>query len=209
MLRVIAGDLKRRHIQTPPDGSTTRPLPDRVRTALFNMLSGHYEGHEVLDCFAGTGSFGIECLSRGAERAVFIERDRKIGELIETNLRELGLRDRAELVRADALSPSALACCPRPAHIVFMDPPYPLMQAPATRARIMDRLADFAQLLDDDGFAIVRTPWPYADHEGEGDEKRRTEVDLEHPGLEGPETHVYGSTAIHWYMKPRSDERAP
>lgn len=202
MLRVIAGDLKRRTIKTPPDGSTTRPLPDRVRTALFNMLHGHLKGYDVVDCFAGTGSFGIEALSRGAEHAVLIERDRKIGDLIEENLRELGVWERAELVRADAISPSAIASCPRPVHVVFMDPPYPLMQEPASRERIMNRLAEFAQHLDDDGFAIIRTPWPYADTEqGEDGATVRTEVDLEHPGLDGPETHVYGSTAVHWYMK--------
>ncbi|GAB4547400.1 MAG: 16S rRNA (guanine(966)-N(2))-methyltransferase RsmD [Phycisphaerales bacterium] len=198
MLRVIAGDLKRRTIRTPPDGSTTRPLPDRVRTALFNMLAGHLEGCDVLDCFAGTGSFGIEALSRGAEHAVFVERDKKVADLIEANLRELGVWERATLVRADALSPTALAMCPRPVHVVFMDPPYPLMQDPTSRGRIMDRLAEYADLLDDDGFAIIRTPWPYEDRDDEG---TRTDVPLEHPGLEGPETHVYGSTAVHWYMK--------
>lgn len=199
MLRVIAGDLKRRTIQTPPDGSTTRPLPDRVRTALFNMLVGHFEGVDVVDCFAGSGIFGIEALSRGAEHAVFIERDRGVAELLERNLRELGVWDRAELVRADALTPSALAACPRPAHIVFMDPPYPLMIDPVSRARIMDRFAELAQHLDKDGFAIIRTPWPYEDADEEG---VRTPVDLEHARLEGPETHVYGSTAVHWYMRP-------
>ena len=199
MLRVIAGELKRRSITTPPDGSTTRPLPDRVRTALFNMLHGHLEGYEVLDCFAGTGAFGIEAISRGASRAVFVEREKSVADLLERNLTELGVRDRAEIVRADALSPSALAMCPRPAHVVFMDPPYPLMQEPAARARIMDRLAECAQLLDDDGYAIIRSPWPYEDRDEEGN---RTSVALEHEGLEGPETHAYGSTAVHWYMKP-------
>lgn len=198
MLRVIAGDLKRRTIQTPPDGATTRPLPDRVRTALFNMLHGHLEGYDVVDCFAGTGSFGIEALSRGAEHCVFVERDTKIADLIERNLRELGVWGRAELVRADALTPSALASCPRPAHVVFMDPPYPLMRQPQQRERIMHRLNEFAQHLDNNGYAIIRTPWPHQDQDEEG---ARTPVTLEHEGLEGPETHVYGSTAVHWYMK--------
>jgi hypothetical protein len=72
------------------------------------------------------------------------------------------------------------------------------MQDPTQRARIMQRLSEFAQHLDDDGYAIVRTPWPYEDRDEEG---ARTTVSLETEGLEGPETHAYGSTAVHWYMK--------
>ena len=207
MLRVIAGDLKKRLIKTPPDANTTRPLPDRVRTALFNILVGHLEGHDVVDCFAGCGSFGIEALSRGARSAVFIERDASVARLLESNIEELGLRDRATVVRADALTPSALAAAPRPIHVVMMDPPYPLMNDKVVRTRIMNRLADFADLLDDDGYAIVRTPWPFfVLPKNENDEERgRDVVDMEHPRLEGPETHEYGSTAIHLYMKKSAE----
>ncbi len=257
MLRVIAGEFKGRKIRTPEGGDTTRPLPDRVRTALFNMLRGHIEGHAVFDGFSGTGIFALEAISRGATRAVSVERDAKVARIIEDNARELGAGERHELVRGDVLGIAALSACPLPVHVVFLDPPYPLMQEPETRGRVMDRLADLAERLDDEGFAIIRTPWPYndvfdaegqrvdplarklngstsvdhitvdhtsddhfndddddgnADREPEGEQARsavgvqRVPVELEHPRLEGPETHVYGATAVHWYMKKPAAE---
>ena len=77
-MRIIAGEFKKRKLQGPPDDTTTRPIPDMVKEALFNILRGHPEDGAVLDCFAGTGSIGLEALSRGAPRCVFVERDKKI-----------------------------------------------------------------------------------------------------------------------------------
>ena len=197
MLRIISGEFRRRQIETPPDALTTRPLPDRVRVALFNMLSGHLEGYEVMDVFAGTGAFGLEALSRGASRCVFVERDRRVAALLKRNLEALGVPDeRAAVVQADALGPAGLAAAPRPMHVVFFDPPYPVMRDPAQRARVLDQFARVGALADPDGFAILRTPWPFADEDDDG---ASTEVDLAVPGLDGPETHRYGSTAVHWY----------
>jgi 16S rRNA (guanine(966)-N(2))-methyltransferase RsmD len=205
MLRIIAGEFRSRLLETPPDANSARPLPDRVRVALFNMLEGHYEDGAFVDVFAGTGSFGLEAISRGAERCVFIERDREVGAMLARNIEMLGAGDRATLIRADALGPAALASAPRPSHVVFFDPPYPMMTDAAKRGRVFEQFRRFVEVLDPAGFAIIRTPWPFVDHEEDpGDPERlvRVDVSLELEGVRGPETHAYGSTALHWYMRP-------
>ncbi len=101
VLRIIAGSAKGRHLLSVP-GPGTRPITDRVKEALFSMLAGGIEGATFLDLFAGTGSVGIEALSRGAARALFVDRSRKAVEVIHKNLAITGLRDRAEVLCRDS-----------------------------------------------------------------------------------------------------------
>ena len=82
-------------------GSTTRPISDRAKEALFNLLGGSIVGAAVLDLFAGTGSVGIEALSRGARTAVFVEQDRAAINTIHANLKASGLAERAQVLRTD------------------------------------------------------------------------------------------------------------
>ena len=105
-----------------PAGTSTRPTTDRVREAVFNSLgsAGVLDGALVADLFAGSGAIGIEALSRGAERCVFVERDRKALRALDDNLDALDLRDRSKVVAADAVSAAATI----DADIVFADPPY-------------------------------------------------------------------------------------
>lgn len=206
MLRIIAGEFRSRLLETPPDARTTRPLPDRVRVALFSMLQGHLEGEVVVDVFAGTGSFGLEAISRGAEHAYFIERDRGALTMLRRNIDALGVAERCTVIPGDALGPAALGVIPERVHVVMMDPPYPMLEEPTTRAPILEQFARFVERLDETGYAIWRSPWPFVEHVGdEADpaERRRVEIPLEIPGAEGPETHSYGSTAVHWYMRQR------
>ncbi|MGA1345675.1 MAG: RsmD family RNA methyltransferase, partial [Ilumatobacteraceae bacterium] len=95
-MRVVAGELRGRRIVAPA-GRDTRPTTDRVREAIFNALgsAGLVEGALVADLFAGSGALGIEALSRGAERCVFVETDRAALAALEQNLDHLGLRSRA------------------------------------------------------------------------------------------------------------------
>ncbi|MFM9959577.1 MAG: RsmD family RNA methyltransferase [Phycisphaerales bacterium] len=212
MLRIIAGHFRSRHLETPPDGATTRPLPDRVRVAMFNMLHGHLEGQAVFDVFSGTGSFGLEAISRGAVEAVMVEKERSVVKLIERNIASLGVGDRASVFQGDALGAAALSRCPRPVHVVFFDPPYPMMEDPQVRPRVLDQFARCVALLDEKGFAIIRTPWPFVEHEqvdtdevdDEGEpivKVLKKPVDFTVAGAAGPETHPYGSTALHWFMR--------
>jgi 16S rRNA (guanine966-N2)-methyltransferase len=205
-MRIIAGEFRRRALRPPPDAKTTRPITDRVKEALFNLLRGHVEGQVVIDVFAGTGSIGLEALSRGAERVVFVERDRSILPVLRWNIETLGVEDRCSVVSADALGPSAVAQCPRPAHLVFFDPPYALMGEAGSRGLALDALARYVGLLDPEGFASLRTPWPLRDEPG--GEGRSAPLDpAEHlpvEGADGPETHVYSSMAVHLYAPARA-----
>jgi 16S rRNA (guanine(966)-N(2))-methyltransferase RsmD len=203
-MRIISGEFRGRRLFTPAGTDKTRPLPDRVRTALFNMLKGHYEGQTFFDAFAGTGSFGLEAISRGAERCVFVERDREITDILHKNIEHCGAGERAEVFHGDALGAGALSRVPRPVHVVMFDPPYAIIEDPATRPRVFDQFARLVQCLDETGFAILRTPWPFIDHierEDKPENFDKVPVPLPIPGARGPETHYYGSTAVHWYMK--------
>ncbi|MCA9292635.1 MAG: RsmD family RNA methyltransferase [Phycisphaerales bacterium] len=202
MIRIIAGDYRRRTLATPKGQDVVRPLPDRVRTSIFNMLVGHLEGQPVFDAFAGVGSFGLEAASRGAQPVVMVERDREIGRLLEQNAQTVGAGERVQIVKGDALGLAALAQCPAPVHVAFFDPPYPMMEDAAQRGRIMAQFANVVERLDADGFAIIRSPWPFLVRDEEG-VRTQEAIDLHVPGAEGPETHVYGSTAVHWYVRAK------
>ena len=88
-MRVIAGSVRRMPLKVPPQ--LTRPTTDRLREALFSILQGRLEGSRVLDLFAGSGSLGIEALSRGAKKAAFVERSRVAAQCIRENLKKLSL----------------------------------------------------------------------------------------------------------------------
>ncbi len=160
IMRIISGKYRSRKLFTPRDSGTTRPIPDRVKESLFSMLRGNCEGATVLDCFAGTGAIGLEALSLGASRVVFVEKDRKAADMLERNIQLLEAGEETEVVCADALGPAALARCPKPVDLVFFDPPYPMVLDPERCGHVMRAFGRFVDFLSDDGFAILRTPWP-------------------------------------------------
>jgi len=120
-MRVIAGEFRSRKLATLP-GMATRPTPDRLRESLFNILAPRIEGATFMDVYAGTGAVGIEALSRGAGRAIFIERNRAAVEVIRENLHALGIESRAEVFTAKAHTVLERLT----GDIVFLDPPYDL-----------------------------------------------------------------------------------
>ena len=122
-LRIIAGEFRSRLLKTVP-GDDTRPTPDRLREALFNVLTPVIEGAVFVDAYAGTGAVGIEALSRGAKRAILVERSRTAVEVIRDNLASLGIADRAEVFTGKALPVLERI----DADIVFIDPPYALVK---------------------------------------------------------------------------------
>lgn len=159
-MRIISGRFRSRRLLAPKDAATTRPIPDRVKESLFSMLRGNCEGAKVLDCFAGTGAIGLEALSLGAAQVVFVERERKAADLLRRNIESLGAEEETEVVEADALGPAALARCPRPVDLVFFDPPYPLMLDPERCVHVLRQFGRCVDMLSDEGFAVLRTPWP-------------------------------------------------
>lgn len=160
-MRIIAGKYRSRRLLSPPDHSPTRPLPDRVRESIFGLLRGHFEDAVVLDGFAGVGTFGLEAASRGAARVVMVERDRRVAGVLQQNVDMLRAGDFAEVVVGDALGPACLARCPTPIKIAFLDPPYDLVRTPEGWERVRGQMARIVALLGDDGYAMVRTPWPF------------------------------------------------
>src|SRR5947207_17895 len=100
-MRVVTGEAKGRKLKGPKTPGT-RPIIERVKQALFNILSVRVEDARFLDLFAGTGSVGIEALSRGVASATFIEMNAKILALVRENLQITGLADRAETLHMDA-----------------------------------------------------------------------------------------------------------
>jgi 16S rRNA (guanine966-N2)-methyltransferase len=120
-MRVIAGEFRSRRIKSLP-GRELRPTPDRLRETLFNIIAAEVPGSVFLDAYAGTGAVGIEALSRGASRAIFLEKNKGALALIRENLDSLGVLSRAAVISGPALRELG----GRRADIVFLDPPYPL-----------------------------------------------------------------------------------
>jgi 16S rRNA (guanine966-N2)-methyltransferase len=119
-MRVIAGEFGRRKL-IAPKGETTRPTPDRLRESLFSILGEAVVGVPFTDFYCGSGSVGLEALSRGASRCTFIEKDKAALEALRGNLAALGLGARAEVV---AKPVGAVLAQRRWEGIVFVDPPY-------------------------------------------------------------------------------------
>ncbi len=124
MIRVIAGSARRLLLKTP-QGYDTRPTSDKVKETLFNILAPHiYSDTEFLDLFAGSGAIGIEALSRGAGRAVFVEKGREAVSCIKENLKTTKFEDKASVINTDVLSALNRLEGREKFDLVFMDPPY-------------------------------------------------------------------------------------
>ena len=120
-MRVITGKARGVNLKTP-EGLQTRPTTDRVKEALFSVIQFDIPTAVVLDLFGGTGQLGIEALSRGAKRAVFVDESEKACKLIRENLRRTRLEQEASVIRRDYLA--YLRRCTEKYDIVFLDPPY-------------------------------------------------------------------------------------
>src|SRR5580693_9482897 len=99
-MRIIAGRHRGRKL-LPPLGDVTRPVTDRVKQSLFDILTPNLSEAVVYDCFAGTGSMGLECLSRGAKHVTFFEADRSAVDRLRKNIETLGVKNRANIITGD------------------------------------------------------------------------------------------------------------
>jgi 16S rRNA (guanine966-N2)-methyltransferase len=156
-MRIVAGAWRGRSL-TAPAGTETRPTADRVRQALFDILMhASWAGRRavanslVLDVFAGTGALGLEALSRGAARAVFVERLRPALTALRANIEACRAGDRCEILPIDALSVPV----GQRADIVFLDPPYgqDLVSRALTRLRAVGRVGSGSLILAETGRA--------------------------------------------------------
>ena len=149
-MRIVAGSRKGHRIGAPK-GVVTRPTGDRVREAVFSLI-GPIEGATVLDLFAGSGALGLEALSRGASRCVFVERDREACRVIQSNLDKLGLAG-AIVVNRDVLAALRDERTRGRRHdLVLLDPPYEEWESYSVRlAELMP------EVLEEDGAVVVET----------------------------------------------------
>lgn len=122
-MRIIAGFHRGREI-LPPVGRTTRPITDRVKESLFSILTGLISDARVADIFAGTGSLGLEALSRGAKFCCFVERDRHALRLLKQNIQTLDLAQQSRVASKNAWLFPRWSTATEPFDLIFLDPPY-------------------------------------------------------------------------------------
>lgn len=181
--RVIAGSAKGIRLRAPGPG--TRPLADRVKQTLFAILEPELPGAVVLDLFAGSGAAGIEALSRGAERAVFVEKEPGAVSIVRANLAATATGDRADVVRADA--EHWLADTSGAFDVVIVDPPY---ADTALLRRVLERLGAPDAPLARDARVIAKHFWRDRPPEGIGDLALERE-------------RRFGETALTFYRRGR------
>ncbi len=175
-VRIIAGLYGGRTIQ----GSVTRrthPMSERIRNALFNMLTGELEGADVLDAFAGSGALGLEALSRGAASAVFIEKDRRAQKIIQNNIERLHADDTAKLIRSPVSS--VIKTLDRQFDVIFVDPPYHDTQ--------LSTVEKLFPLLKPNGLMVLSLP-------GKGERLIGAEVVV-------VDNRVYGNASLTFYRR--------
>jgi len=156
-LRIIGGQFRSRLIELP-GGRDVRPMTDRAREALFNMIGTEVEGRHVLDLFAGSGALGIEALSRGARHAWFIELERAVADCLRRNLRQLGLTDRSTVYVADAYRWVLRRAPSLPAEpvLVFVAPPY--SHFTTKLAELQKLLSTLSEVLAPESLLVVQAP---------------------------------------------------
>lgn len=123
-MRVVSGTRKGKILKAVP-GSSTRPTTDKVKEAIFNIIGPYFDGGIGLDLFAGSGGLGIEALSRGAEKVIFVDKDGKAIQTIYSNINSCGFEDKVEVYRNDAeRALNAITKRELTFDLIFLDPPY-------------------------------------------------------------------------------------
>lgn len=188
-LRIIGGAFRGSKLHTPPGHELLRPMRNQVRGALFNVL-GPLDGEVVLDLFAGSGSLGLEALSRGAGRAVFVDKADPCLAVLRKNIAALGVEDRATVRKHDLGRGVAALRAEGPFDVVLVHPPFVLLRgAPPVPgepvvSELLGALATTSGLLAPDAVIAFETPHRCY----------REEADL--PELEVIRRKEYGSTAL-------------
>jgi 16S rRNA (guanine966-N2)-methyltransferase len=192
-MRVVSGSAKGHKLKSPKTPGT-RPVMDRVKTALFDILSNRVEDAGFLDLFAGTGGVGIEALSRGAAAATFVELSAEIARLVRENLAITGLSEHAEVLRTNAFQfLEAAHASGRHYDIIYVAPP----QYAGMATRALAQL-DRAPLTEPGGLVIVQVH-----------PRERAELDaLALDRLERTDERRYGSTLLLFYEHPKDDDHA-
>ncbi|HEX3011322.1 MAG TPA: 16S rRNA (guanine(966)-N(2))-methyltransferase RsmD [Syntrophomonadaceae bacterium] len=188
-MRVIAGKAKGKRLKAPP-GDNTRPITDMIKEALFNVLGERVEGALFLDLFAGSGSVGIEALSRGAETVVFIDNNAAAVGVIRENLNNCRMTEGFEVYRNDVFRAiNILQTRGSKFDLVYVDPPF-------TNTEIFDKVLkvlDKADILNQNGSMVIRTF-----------RKKTLPVRLDH--LFKYRHNDYGESVLHYYRICEEDQ---
>jgi 16S rRNA (guanine(966)-N(2))-methyltransferase RsmD len=147
-VRIIAGKFGGRLIQAP-EGKITHPMSDRIRGSLFNILGDEIKNAKVLDSFAGSGSLGLEALSRGASEITFIERDRAASSILNANISTLDVKSQTTVLQMN-VGPWITKNQDKTYDVIFTDPPYSDMQ--------FSTVSRLAQLLRPNGTMVLSYP---------------------------------------------------
>ena len=154
-MRIISGNLKGKKILLPKD-KLTRPLKDLTKESIFNiikhskLLSINLENSNILDLFSGVGSFGLECLSRGASNVTFLESYKEVLTVLKKNIDNLEQQDSSNIIEKDIFAENTLKTLNSKFDIIFMDPPY-------KEKKLLDLLAKIIKLklLKNNGIIII------------------------------------------------------
>lgn len=183
-MRVIAGSARSLKLVTP-EGFDTRPTTDRIKETLFNMIQMDVPGCNFLDLFSGSGSIGIEALSRGAKQAVFVENGKVACDCIEQNLKHTKFTDKAKVLKQDVFVALSMLEYKEKFDVVFMDPPY----EQELERKVLEYLT-MSQMIDEDTLIIFEA-------------NLQTDIDyLEQLGYELIKEKIY-KTNKHVFVKRR------
>lgn len=179
-MRVIAGKAKGTQLKTP-EGMLTRPTTDRVKEAMFSIIQFDLPGAVVLDLFGGTGQLGIEAVSRGAKRAVFVDQRREACQLIRENLKKAHMEQEGGVVQGDYLE--YLSRCREKFDIILLDPPYAEVFLETAIKKITE-----IDILQSGGIIIAERPLG-------------KELPWEYPGYTRSKDYKYGKIILTVYRK--------
>ncbi|GJM56842.1 16S rRNA (guanine(966)-N(2))-methyltransferase RsmD [uncultured Dubosiella sp.] len=179
-MRIISGSARGTHIEAP-EGHDTRPVTDKIRQSLFNIWQWDIPGSHFLDVFSGSGSMGLEALSRGADRVVMIEKAPKAVKVINQNIKKCHLENKnVQVLAANVFT--ALPALHEKFDIIYLDPPYTVDEI---FQPVMELLGSL-DLLNEDGIVVIRT-------------RKEKEMDEEYGRLEKYRDKVYGISRAHFY----------
>lgn len=196
-MRIIAGEARGRTFEGPLDRNV-RPLLDRIRESLFSRLEESLEGAVVLDLFAGVGSFGLEAISRGVRRAVFVERSPATLAILRRNVERLGFASRAEVIQGNALELPHIHALPRGSiAVAFLDPPFAMLGGGLTMGPVLARTEALrsSEAMAPGAVVLLRCPRDVRRHGPFGADEQRE----------------YGASMIYRFdcMQHRADSWAP
>ncbi len=193
-MRIIAGEARGKKLAGPRDDSI-RPALDRIRESLFSILDDCFENRQVLDLFAGVGAFGLEALSRGARRAVFVDREKRSLSILRRNIEHLGFASRTRVVRGDALEIPDIEVEGDSYALIFMDPPFAVFDSEEATEKILMRMKELVEshTLEHGGILCLRHP-------------SRWQGDFP---LEPAVTKKYGESTVRLFRFIRPGQREP